>query len=84
MNAYQLYSISYRIYQNNPFKVETWLKDARLHAENGIAIALAGQKSDLEARNFQIRMLHADRIGCIDRSEFLMGGTGTTIFTFPI
>jgi len=50
MNAYQLYSISYWIYQNNPFKVETWLKDARLHAENGIAIALAGQKSDLEAR----------------------------------
>ena len=28
----------------------SWLKDARLHAENGIAIALAGQKSDLDAR----------------------------------
>jgi len=43
--------IVYDITSRRSFEnAETWLKDARLHAENGIAIALAGQKSDLEGR----------------------------------
>ncbi|CAG5097444.1 Oidioi.mRNA.OKI2018_I69.XSR.g15079.t2.cds [Oikopleura dioica] len=43
--------IVYDITSRKSFEnASNWLKDAQLHAENGIAIALAGQKSDLDAR----------------------------------
>lgn len=43
--------LSYNFMIRKSFEnASNWLKDAQLHAENGIAIALAGQKSDLDAR----------------------------------